>query len=228
MNAENIIGSSWARIVGDQFEMNYMKRISKIVQHHRKHYRVFPPAHQVFRAFHLTPYEEVKVIIVGQDPYPTAGYANGLAFSYNPGTPQQMHTIPSSLKNIFEEVESDLGFTLYQSPDLERWARQGVLLLNTSLTVVEDRPGSHSTIGWRDFTRVVIQRLNNKDNQLVYLLWGRHAQSFIPMIKRHHEYLATSHPSGRSADKGFLGSRPFSNCNKILELSGQSPIDWTA
>lgn len=227
MNPESIVGPSWARIIGDEFKKPYMKRVSKIVQFHRARYNVFPEPQNVFRAFKLTPFDKVKVVIIGQDPYPTKGHADGLAFSFNEGTPQNMHKTPKSLQNIFTEIEDDLGFDLYHDTDLSRWARQGVLLLNTYLTVVEGRPGSHSEIGWLKFTRTVVHKLNQKDNQLVYLLWGKHAQSFIPLIRRHHEYLTAPHPSPLSAYRGFFGSRPFSNCNKILELSGQEPIQWT-
>lgn len=227
MNPEQIVGPSWAPVIGEEFKKPYMKRISRIVRFHRSKYDVYPPAKQVMRAFHLTPYEQVKVVILGQDPYPTPGHANGLAFSFNQKPPPDLEPLPRSLRNIFTEVESDLGFTMYQDPDLTRWATQGVLLLNTALTVVKGLAGAHSDIGWRTFTEAVINKLNEKDNQIVYLLWGNHAKSFIPHIKRHHEYLASAHPSPLSAHKGFFGSRPFSNCNEILKLSGQEPINWT-
>lgn len=227
MNPEELVGESWAPIIGDEFSKPYMQKISKIVRFHRKRYNVFPPSDKVFRAFRETPYQNVKVVIIGQDPYPTEGNADGLAFSSGDRIYPNIVDSPLSLTRIFEEVESDVGggLVLYQNSDLGRWARQGVLLINTALTVVENHPGSHSDIGWDQFVRTVIAKLNAKDNQLVYLLWGRHAQTFIPFIKRHHEYLTAAHPAARN--KKFKGCRHFSQCNAILELSNQQPIDWT-
>lgn len=226
MNPEQIVGTSWAPIIGDEFSKPYMQKISKIVRFHRHHYNVFPSSERVFRAFYETPYEKVKVVIIGQDPYPTEGHADGLAFSSGERIYPTILDIPHSLKIIFEEVERDVGkgLLLYQNPDLGRWARQGVLLLNTALTVVEDRPGSHSNIGWDQLVRTTIAKLNAKENQIVYLLWGRQAQSFIPFIKRHHEYLTAYHPAARNHE--FKGCRHFSKCNSILELSNQEPVNW--
>lgn len=229
MDARKIVGDSWAEIIGEEFTKPYMKNISRIVRYHRQRYNVAPAPDKVMRAFHETPYEKVKVVIIGQDPYPTPGHADGLAFSAGQGDVNNVLDIPRSLQNIFKEIERDVGnkFVLYQHPDLGRWARQGVLLLNTALTVVEHHPGSHANIGWDQFVRTVVNKLNKKDNQLVYLLWGKHAQTFIPYIKRHHEYLTASHPSPHSAHISFLGCGHFSNCNEILKLSNQEPINWT-
>ena len=227
MDPSKIIGASWANVVGEEFSKPYMARLSKIVRFHRQRYDVFPPPEEVFTAFKLTPYEQVKVVILGQDPYPTQGHAHGLAFSFRDPEIPELAPIPKSLQNIFQEIENEYGFMMYQNPDLTRWARQGVLLLNTALTVVEGAPGSHSNIGWEQFIKTVILKLNRKENQLVYLLWGKHAQTYIPFIKRHHEYLTAPHPSPLSAYRGFFHCGHFKNCNEILKLSNQKPIDWT-
>ena len=228
MNPEKIVGASWAPIIGNEFSKPYMKELSRTVRFHRERYQVFPFSNEVFRAFYETPYEKVKVVILGQDPYPTPGNADGLAFSFRNGTvPENYHPNPRSLSTIFDTIERDLGvFHLLHSSDLSRWARQGVLLLNTALTVVENLPGSHTGIGWEQFTRNVIMTLNLKPNQIVYLLWGKHAQSFIPFIRGHHEYLTTSHPAARGEHNTFKNCRHFSHCNEILKTSNQTPINW--
>lgn len=227
MDAGKIVGNSWANVIGDEFTKDYMKEVSKVVRFHRRRYNVFPSSDQVMRAFRETPYDNVKVVILGQDPYPTPGHANGLAFSYDPGDVNNLHEMPKSLENIFKEIENEYGFQMYQNPDLGRWARQGVLLLNTVLTVVEGRPGSHQNIGWEKFTLRVIKSLNKKKNRIVFLLWGRKAESYKSFIKEPHEYLVAPHPSPLSAYRGFFHCGHFKNCNEILRQSNQEPIDWT-
>ena len=228
MDLIKVLGPSWAPVIGEEFKKDYMKRLSSIVRADRKIHNVYPEPSKVLRAFHETPYEDVKVVILGQDPYPTPGNANGLAFSFDNGSvPDNYHDNPASLQNIFKEIEDDLGeFSILHDSDLTRWARQGVLLLNTCLTVIERQPGSHANIGWETFVQRVITKLNAKPNRVVYLLWGRSAQSYKPFIRGHHEYLETSHPSPLSAYRGFFGCKHFSLCNQILEDSNQQPIKW--
>lgn len=226
MNPIKIVGPSWADVIGDEFSKPYMARISKIVKFHRERYTVLPRPRDVMKAFHLTPYEDVKVVILGQDPYPNPKHAMGLAFSCPEGDADDMIATPKSLKNIFKEIEDDLGFILEHSQDLTRWATQGVLLLNTSLTIVLEDQGAHLQIGWHQFIREVIAKLNNRPNPIVYLLWGNRAKSYAPFIKGNHEYLTAAHPSPLSAHRGFFGCRHFSLCNEILRNSNQTPIDW--
>lgn len=228
MNPVNIVGPSWADVIGDEFGKPYMQRISKIVKYHRTKYHVLPEPKNVMRAFLTTPYDEVKVVILGQDPYPNPEHAMGLAFSCPQGDTDNMIPVPASLKNIFKALENDYGFVLEHNPDLTRWAKQGVLLLNTALTVVAGHPASHAEIGWNQFIRTVISKLNNRPNPIVYLLWGKHAQSYIPFIKGEHEYLTAPHPSPLSAHRGFLECRHFSQCNNILETANHTPINWTS
>jgi uracil-DNA glycosylase len=205
-----------------------MKKLSRIIQIDRDRYTVLPDPEQVFRAYQLTPYQEVKIVILGQDPYPTPGHPNGLAFSMNEGSIQNMHTIPASLQNIFQEVEDDIGFSMRHDPDLTRWATQGVFLLNSSLSVVAGHPQSHQNIGWYHFIVATINALNKHKEQIIYLLWGRTAQGFIPLIRSPHEYFTAAHPSPRSAHRGFFGCKHFSKANHILQLNGREPINWLA
>lgn len=184
---------------------------------------VYPPAKERYAAFNM-PFDSVKVVIIGQDPYHGEGQANGLAFSVNKGV-----TIPPSLVNIYKELESDLGIKAPDHGDLTSWVEQGVLLLNTSLTVEAGRPASHKDIGWMPFIQGVVNILNKDRDNLVFILWGKHAQQFKTGIDRtKHIILESAHPSPFSADRGFFGSKPFSNCNRKLALFGKSikPINW--
>lgn len=217
----------WTHFLHQEFEKEYMQKTMKVLSQERKKTTVHPPSDQVFRAFQCTPLEEVKVVIIGQDPYPHDA-ANGLAFS-NGG---DYSNIPPSLQNIFAELERDLGFSIQQEPDLTRWAKQGVLLLNTVLTVRDGDPGSHSNLGWQKFTRKVIDLVGHKDaRSKVFMLWGNHAQSFMekgyidPMT---HRVLRASHPSPRSAHISFKGCGHFSKCNQILKEQDYDPINWTS
>jgi len=216
----------WTDLLHQEFEKSYMKKVMKTLKHERKKTTVHPSSHQVFRAFQKTPLEEVKVIIIGQDPY-THEAANGLAFSYDGGYQE----IPASLKNIFDELERDLGLqTLTHNPDLTRWAEQGVLLLNTVLTVRHGQPSSHSNIGWQQFTRRVIEIVGHEKARFkVFLLWGNHAQSFLDkgyIDLFSHVGLRASHPSPRSAHLSFKGCSHFSKANTLLEENGYKPIQW--
>lgn len=186
---------------------------------------VYPPAEQVFSALQLTPPEKVKAVILGQDPYHGHGQANGLAFSVSPGVPY-----PPSLRNIFAELESDIGCVLpANNGDLTAWAKQGVLLLNTSLTVEEGKAGSHAKIGWQKFTKGIIDACANLPQPIVFILWGAHAQELGDAVEEGptKKKLTAPHPSPLSAYRGFFGSKPFSKTNQLLMEMGSAPIDWT-
>jgi len=217
----------WTHYLHQEFEKDYMTEIMKTLHHERKKTRIHPPSDQVFRAFQKTPLEETKAVIIGQDPYPHDA-ANGLAFSYD-GSYQDT---PASLQNIFKEVERDLGFqTPTHNPDLTRWAEQGVLLLNTVLTVRHGDPGSHSDLGWQKFTRKVINLLGHKNARpKVFMLWGNHAKSYLEkgyISPLDHMCLQASHPSPRSAHISFKGCGHFSKANEILKDNNYEPIRWT-
>jgi uracil-DNA glycosylase len=184
--------------------------------------RIYPPGGQIFRAFDLTPFEQVKVVILGQDPYHGPGQAHGLSFSVGPGVAP-----PPSLQNIYKELAGDLGIAHPGHGNLESWARQGVLLLNSCLTVEDGRAGSHQGKGWERFTDAVIAALNQEHKGLAFILWGRKAQDKGASIDRDRHLVITSvHPSPLSAHNGFFGSRPFSRTNDYLAAQGKSPIDW--
>lgn len=220
-------GEAWAHYLHQELDKDYMKDIMKSLKYERNKTTVHPPSDQVFRAFKETPLEEVKVVIIGQDPYPHDA-ANGLAFSYD-GSYQD---IPPSLKNIFKEVERDLGFSgPTHNPDLTRWAKQGVLLLNTVLTVRDGEANSHSDIGWQRFTRQVIKLLGHKKaRSKVFMLWGNHAKDYLEkgyISPFDHWCLKASHPSPLSAHISFEGCAHFSQANNKLEEEGYEPINWT-
>lgn len=184
--------------------------------------QVLPEENHVFKAFAMTPYTKTRVVIIGQDPYPTPGDAVGMSFSVAP-----QHKIPKSLQNIFMERRNDLGIPLSQNGDLSYWAKQGVLLLNANLTVNAGNPGSHHNEGWEIFTNGVIDILNQKDTPIVYILWGAFARSYKQKINTQKDYIIeSSHPSPLSAYRGFFGSKPFSRTNKILTQLNLPPIDW--
>lgn len=193
-------------------------RIKKVSQSER----VFPEKKDIFRALMLTPYDQVKIVIIGQDPYYQPGVANGLAFSVNKGQP-----IPKSLHNIFCELNDDLGYEYPPHGDLSQWAEQGVLLLNTVLTVSCGKPNSHRGFGWETFTDRIIQSLNNSPHQLIFMLWGKHAQEKAKQIDpSRHFILKAPHPSPLSAHRGFFGCKHFSQANQILRKIGRMPICW--
>jgi uracil-DNA glycosylase len=182
---------------------------------------VYPSASERFSAFNM-PFNNVKVAIIGQDPYHGRGQANGLAFSVNRGV-----TVPPSLVNIYKELQDDLGVNSPSHGDLKSWVNEGVLLLNTSLTVEAGKPASHKDIGWYPFVQGVVKMLDEEHENLVFVLWGKHAQEFDKIINNEkHLVIKSAHPSPYSADKGFFGSRPFSKCNKYLELKNKTPINW--
>ena len=216
------IEQSWKTLLGDEFEKPYFAHIAEFLHAEKAAgVEIFPPGNRIFRAFELTPVDSVKVVILGQDPYHGYGQAMGLSFSVPDGVPA-----PPSLKNIFKEIESDLGVTMSGSPNLEPWARQGVLLLNAILTVRSGQAASHSGIGWQQFTDAVISRLSQAGDGIVFMLWGRFARSKRELIDTDkHFVLEAAHPSPL-AGGAFFGCRHFSQANALLESRGKTPIDW--
>lgn len=219
MSLENRLGG-WYNHLIDEFKQPYMKRLSSIIRAERSKYTIYPKQEDVFKAYRYTSPTDLKVLIIGQDPYPHKS-ANGLAFSSYKENP-----IPPSLRNIFKEINDDIGYQEYHNPELDRWAKQGVMLLNTSLTVREGQPASHSNIGWEKFTRKTIEIINNKEDPVVFILWGRHAQRIASNVSDRHFKIESPHPSPLSASRGFFGSKPFSRTNKILKDNYNIEISW--
>lgn len=217
MRLEQLLEESWRNELKDFFKQNAWEWINKKVEQAYAQPFCFPPKEQLFNAFHLAPYPSVKVVIIGQDPYHGEGEANGLAFSVNSGI-----RIPPSLRNIFKELKSDLGIARTNT-DLSDWAQQGVLLLNTTLTVTKDKPLSHENFGWEKFTDFVIQKIALKETPVVFILWGKYAQKKKLLIpQKHHLIIESAHPSPLGAHRGFWDSKPFSKANAFLE----QPIQW--
>lgn len=216
------IDSTWKEALKAEFEKPYWESLTTVVRDHYTTGVVYPPARNIFQAFELCPLDKVKVVIVGQDPYHRVKQANGLCFSVNEAV-----ATPPSLQNIYKEIHNDLGITPLSSGDLSRWANQGVLLLNSVLTVLANKPASHSGIGWEQFTDAAIQSLNAKRSHIVYLLWGKYAQAKGAVIDREKNLVLTSaHPSPYSA-VNFFGNHHFSKCNEYLLAHGFSAIDWS-
>lgn len=218
-----VIEESWRKILIEQFESDYFIQLKQKLVEEKKYFVVYPPGSQIFSAFNYTPFDKVKVVIIGQDPYHGPGQANGLCFSVSSGIKK-----PPSLENIFKELNSDLGIPIPQSGNLEKWAKQGVLLLNASLTVRANSPNSHQDFGWHIFTDEVIRQLNDKKKGIVFLLWGKFAQGkeiFIDTTKQF--ILKAAHPSPFSAYNGFMGCKHFSRTNEILRSLGVQEIDWS-
>ena len=217
------LDSSWLRYLHDEFEQDYMLHLMAFIQAEIKNGKeLFPPSSEIFNALNLTPFPEVKVVIIGQDPYHGRGQANGLCFSVSRGVAK-----PPSLVNIFKELESDLHISSPQHGCLEDWAKSGVLLLNTVLTVEEGKAASHAGRGWELFTNKVVQLLNCEKKNLVFILWGAQAQKFGATIDpRKHCIIKSSHPSPLSVYRGFLGSKPFSQTNSYLKSHGKTEINW--
>ncbi len=215
------IDPTWKKALKLEFQKPYWKELAEKVRYQYRTKKVYPKAANIFRAFDLCPLDQVKVVIIGQDPYHGANQANGLSFSVSDGIP-----FPPSLKNIFQEIQSDLKIIPLPSGDLTRWATQGVLMLNSVLTVLAGNPASHSGIGWEQFTDSVIQTLNAKRSHIVYLLWGKYAQNKGTVINKDQNLVLTSgHPSPYSASL-FFNKHHFSQCNKYLVENGIEPIDW--
>ena len=216
------ISGEWAEALAPEFKKPYYKKLFQTVSAEYRTHRIFPPGDDIFNAFHLTPLPQVKVVILGQDPYHGEGQAHGLCFSVRPDV-----EIPPSLVNIYKELEEDVGCYIPNNGYLEKWARQGVLLLNTVLTVRAHQANSHRGIGWEEFTDAAIRVLAAQDRPMVFILWGKPAQAKKPMITNpKHLVLFSAHPSPLSAYRGFFGSRVFSRTNQYLESHGLTPIDW--
>ena len=215
--------TDWNPILRGEFSAPYWTELQQFLAAERAAHTVYPPHEDVFRALHLTPYAETKVLILGQDPYHGPGQANGLAFSVHDGV-----QIPPSLQNIHKELESDLGLPRPPHGNLESWARQGVLLLNATLTVRAREAASHQKRGWETFTNRVIESVNDKGERVVFILWGSSARRKKELIDLgRHVVLESPHPSPLSAHRGFFGSRPFSRANEALHAAGIDPVDWS-
>ncbi len=216
------IGGGWKGKLSDEFGQEYFTQLADFVRNEYGRAVVYPNPKHIFRAFDETPFDAVKVVILGQDPYHGEGQANGLCFAVNPGVRP-----PPSLQNIFKELESDLGRSVNRDPDLSRWAAQGVLLLNATLTVNAKTPGSHQGRGWEQFTDAAIKKLAEEREHLVFILWGNYAKQKGAHIDRSkHLVLESAHPSPFSASNGFFGSKPFSKANAYLTEHGEAPIEW--
>ena len=216
------IEQSWKAILQEEFDKPYFAELTEFVRAEYKSYRIYPPGSQIFNAFNLCPFDKVKVVIIGQDPYHGPGQAHGLCFSVNDGVP-----FPPSLRNIFKEINADTGAPIPQSGNLTRWATQGVLLLNATLTVREHSAGSHQRRGWETFTDSVIRIISEQKSNVVFILWGAYAQSKASLIdSSRHLVLRSVHPSPLSAHAGFFGNHHFSLANDYLVRNGLTSIDW--
>ena len=216
-----IINDKWDFVLKDEMKKDYFKKLGIFVKNEYKHKTIFPPYENIFDALRFTDYDKVKVVILGQDPYHGLGEAHGLSFSVQRGI-----KMPPSLLNIFKELKSDLGFNRTLT-DLTDWAKQGVLLLNSIMTVEKDKPLSHKNKGWETFTDNIIRYLNERDKPIVFILWGNFARSKKSIITNsHHKIIESAHPSPLSASRGFFGTKPFSRCNEYLKDFGVEEIKW--
>ena len=216
------IEESWKEVLTEEFESQYFMELKEFLVGEKAKFTVYPPGPLIFNAFQLTPFDRVRVVLLGQDPYHGPGQAHGLCFSVPPGI-----SPPPSLVNIFKEIQTDLGIPVPAHGNLGKWARQGVLLLNATLTVRANQPGSHQRKGWEDFTHAVIRKLSEKRVGLIFLLWGKFAQEKEMFIDTNRHYiLKAAHPSPFSAYNGFFGCRHFSKTNEILKRHGLEEIDW--
>ncbi len=215
------ITKNWATLLKEEFDKPYFKNLQEFLEKEYSSRDIYPPMENIFAALNLVKFEDVKVVIIGQDPYHEPHQAHGLAFSVQDGT-----ELPPSLVNIYKEIESDLSIKCNSSGDLTRWAKQGVLLLNTSLTVRRAQANSHRGQGWENFTTKIIELLSAREKPMVFLLWGSNAQSFEGLISKQHLVLKAPHPSPLSAYRGFFGCKHFSKANAFLTAHNQTPIDW--
>lgn len=216
------IHPEWFQVLEDQFEAVYFQKLNKFIVEERKQFQIFPPRDQIFTAFNETPFSETKLVIIGQDPYHGPDQANGMCFSVKDGLRH-----PPSLKNIFKEINGDLGLPIPISGDLTPWAKQGVLLINATLTVRSSQAASHQKKGWEEFTDTIIKRLSEKKEGLIFLLWGNFAIAKSKLIdKEKHHILTSVHPSPLSAHRGFLGCKHFSKANNLLISMKKEPINW--
>jgi uracil-DNA glycosylase len=217
-----ILKNDWAPLLAEEFEKPYYLRLRRFLIEEYRTRTIYPDMYDIYAALHLTEFAKTKVVILGQDPYHGPGQAHGLSFSVKPGVPA-----PPSLQNIFKELHDDLGCYIPNNGHLVKWAEQGVLLLNTVLTVRANSPNSHRGKGWEIFTDRVISLLNEREQPVVFILWGSHAQAKLPQIDTtKHFVIRSPHPSPLSASRGFFGSRPFSKTNRFLRQAGLGEIDW--
>jgi uracil-DNA glycosylase len=216
------IPPAWRPLLSAALAEPYFANLKQFVESEQKRHTVYPTDREIFSALDLTPYESVKVLLLGQDPYPGKDQAHGLCFSVKPGIKP-----PASLRNIYKELESDVGFRIPNNGYLASWAKQGILMLNAVLTVRAGEPNSHKGRGWESFTDTIISRVGERDSAIVFVLWGAYAQKKIKLIDtERHVVIQSAHPSPLSARNGFFGSRPFSAINKALRRAGKSEIDW--
>ena len=216
------IGNDWDIMLQDEFDRPYFKRLENFLTEERARYEIYPPQEDVFNALRYSSFQDTKVVILGQDPYHEPGQAHGLCFSVNKGV-----TIPPSLVNIYKEIENDLGIKMPGHGYLADWAKQGVLLLNTVLTVRRGQANSHKGKGWEIFTDRIVEILNQRQKPMVFILWGANAKSKTELItNKEHMVITGAHPSPLSAWKGFFGGRYFSKADRYLEITGQEPVDW--
>ena len=217
------IGNDWDGLLKEFFESESYKNLREFLKTEYRSRRIYPDMYDIFNALKYTPYESVKVVILGQDPYHGAGQAHGLAFSVKPGVPA-----PPSLINIFKELNAELGVPVPSHGCLEKWAKEGVLLLNTALTVREGAPNSHRGKGWEELTDGIIKKLSERETPMVFMLWGANAKAKAPLIDgRRHLVLKAAHPSPLSASSGFFGCGHFAAANKFLKDNGITPVDWS-
>lgn len=221
------LSASWLKVLARELDLPYFKKLLKFLEEeYRNGEEIYPPKNLIFNALNSTPYEEVKVVIVGQDPYHGVGQAHGLAFSVNEGIP-----LPPSLRNIYKELENDLKIPMGGNGSLQKWADQGVLLLNATLTVRKGKPLSHHKKGWELFTDAIVRALGARKKPVIFVLWGKSAETKMRVLtdeqKAFHHFLVSSHPSPLSAYQGFLGCRHFSTINSLLGARGEKPIDWS-
>lgn len=218
----NLVGNHWDKVLDHEYHEEYFKKIVAFINQAYKEREIFPPKSRILRALSLTDYDDVRVVILGQDPYHGVGEANGLAFAVSDGV-----KLPPSLRNIYKELYNDLGIEPASVGNLECWAKEGVLLLNAVLTVEKDKPASHKALGWENFTDAIIKSLNDKDTPVVFILWGNFARSKKSLITNPKHYIIEStHPSPFSANYGFFGSKPFSKTNEFLKKNHLKEIDW--
>ena len=213
---------SWRPLLVEEFDKPYFRELEQFLERESRTYSIYPPEKDVFTALQLTPYENVNVVLLGQDPYPGEGQAHGLSFSVQPGV-----KLPASLRNIYKELATDVGFRIPNNGYLAPWAKQGMLMINAVLTVRAGEPNSHQGKGWETFTDTIIRRVNEKDDPVVFVLWGAYAQKKIALLDTgKHTIIKSAHPSPLSARNGFFGSRPFSQINQALRAAHKPEMDW--
>lgn len=221
-NINPTIEKSWKQVLSEEFNKEYFTQLKLFLVNEKNNHTIYPPGSEIFSAFNYTPFNNVKVVILGQDPYHGPGQANGLSFSVKEGVRK-----PPSLQNIFKELKNDLGIEIVENGNLEKWAKQGVLLLNATLTVRAHTAGSHQKKGWENFTDATIKKLSDQKDKLVFILWGNYARAKKEIINSNkHHIIESPHPSPFSADRGFFGSKPFSRTNEYLKRNEIEEIDW--